>query len=147
MKEIIDDIWPGVAIIIFDKDRRVLLQKRADVGLWGIPSGHVEPGESVMEAAIREVKEETGLNINITRLIGVYSDPKSQVFKYPDGHVTHFVTTYFEGEVIDGQLSCSSSETLRLEYFDTNNLPSDILPMHPQWLNDALCEQETPFVR
>ncbi|WP_315120178.1 NUDIX domain-containing protein [uncultured Clostridium sp.] len=147
MKEIIDDIWPGVAIIIFDKDRRVLLQKRADVGLWGIPSGHVEPGESVMEAAIREVKEETGLNINITRLIGVYSDPKSQVFKYPDGHVTHFVTTYFEGEVIDGQLSCSSPETLKLEYFNTDNLPSNILPMHPQWLNDALCEQETPFVR
>ncbi|SNS17092.1 ADP-ribose pyrophosphatase YjhB, NUDIX family [Anaerovirgula multivorans] len=147
MIEDIDNIHPGVAIIIFDKDKKVLLQKRADVGLWGIPSGHVEPGESVTEAAIREVKEETGLSICITRLIGVYSDPKSQVFKYPNGITTHFITTYFEGEVIEGDINCSSNETLELRYFEIDELPTDILSMHPQWLEDALCQQERAFIR
>lgn len=147
MTQQIDNIWPGVAIIIFDEENRVLLQKRSDVGLWGIPSGHVEAGETVIEAAIREVWEETGLNIRINRLIGVYSDPKSQVFKYPNGITTHFITTYFEGKVTGGQISCSSPETLELRYFPIDDLPSDILPMNPQWLKDALCNQEAPFIR
>jgi hypothetical protein len=74
--------WPekieaGVAGIIFDNKRRVLLMKRADNGLWGIPSGHVEPGETVEEAIIREIYEETGLKVKVNRLIGVYSDPVS----------------------------------------------------------------------
>ncbi|AFS79053.1 NUDIX hydrolase domain-containing protein [Gottschalkia acidurici 9a] len=146
MKDI-DNIHPGVAIIIFDKNKKVLLQKRADVELWGIPSGHVEIGESVMEAAIREVKEETGLSICITRLIGIYSDPKSQVFEYPNGTTTHFITTYFEGEVIEGEINCSSDETLELCYFGIEALPENILPMHPQWLKDALCQQDRAFIR
>lgn len=143
----IDNIHPGVAIIIFDENRKVLLQKRADVGLWGLLSGHVEPGESIKEAAVREVWEETGLDIRITRLIGVYSDPKSQVFKYPNGITTHFITTYFEGEVVGGQINASSPETLELRYFAIDDLPTDILPMHPQWLKDALCQQEAAFIR
>lgn len=147
MIEGIDNICPGVAIIIFDENKRVLLQKRADVGLWGIPSGHVEPGESIKEAAIREIWEETGLDISVVRLIGIYSDPKSQVFKYPNGVTTHFITTYFEGKVVGGQISCSSTETLDLCYFPIDELPEDILTMHPQWLRDALCNQEAPFIR
>ncbi|QZY54862.1 NUDIX domain-containing protein [Crassaminicella profunda] len=147
MTQDIDNICPGVAIIIFDEDKKVLLQKRADVGLWGIPSGHVEPGESVVAAAIREVKEETGLNICITRLIGIYSDPESQVFKYPNGITTHFITTYFEGEVVGGKINCSSPETLELYFFEIDNLPKNLLPMNPQWLKDALCQFEKPFVR
>jgi 8-oxo-dGTP pyrophosphatase MutT (NUDIX family) len=53
----IDDIKAGVAIVILDDQKRVLLQKRAEVGLWGIPSGHIEVGETVASAAIREDKE------------------------------------------------------------------------------------------
>lgn len=147
MVQTIDNICPGVAMIIFDKNKRVLLQKRADVRLWGIPSGHVEPGESVVDAAVREIWEETGLNICVTRLIGVYSDPKSQVFKYPNGTTTHFITTYFEAQVVGGQINCSSPETLDLRYFPLDALPDDILPMHPQWLKDALSEQVAPFIR
>ena len=92
----IDEICPGVAVIIFDADKRVLLQKRADVGLWGIPSGHVEPGETLLNAAVREVMEETGLEVRIKRLIGIYSDPASQVFCYPNGKNVHFYLLWAE---------------------------------------------------
>lgn len=58
-----DDVRPGVAAVVLDAARRVLLARRADNGLWGLPSGHVEPGETVAEAVAREVREETGLDV------------------------------------------------------------------------------------
>lgn len=144
----VSDICPAVAVIIFDPNKeKVLLQKRADVKLWGLISGHVEPGESITSAAVREVREETGLSARITRMIGVYSDPESQIFKYPNGTTTHFVTTYFEAEVDAGPLSCCSPETLDLRYFTIDHLPEDLLPMNPHWLSDALSLQEKAFVR
>lgn len=144
--EKVKEICPGVAIIIFDNENNILLQKRADVNLWGIPSGHVEPGETVTEAAIREVFEETGLQVEILRLIGVYSDPKSQIFKYPDGRITHFVTCCFQGKITGGKISTSSPETLEVKFFPINKLPSNILKMHPNWLDDALSNKGT-YVR
>lgn len=143
----VKEIRPGVAIIIFNKQNQVLLQKRADVKLWGIPSGHVEPGETVTDAAIREVLEETGLQVKILRLIGVYSEPSSQIFHYPDGRITHFVTCCFQAEVVGGKLTVCSPETLDLRYFPCDRLPSDILNMHPRWLSDALTPTTQPFIR
>jgi ADP-ribose pyrophosphatase YjhB (NUDIX family) len=143
----IDDIRPGVAVIIMDEEKRVLLQKRSDVGLWGIPSGHVEPGETVAEAAIREVQEETNLQIHILKLVGVYSEPNSQVFKYPNGKTVHFITTCFLAEVIGGQLRCNSSESLDVRFFPITDLPSGLLDMHPKWLDDALANKNWSFIR
>ena len=143
----IDEIRPGVAVIIMDEKGRVLLQKRADVGLWGIPSGHVEPGETVSEAAIREIKEETSLDIRIKKLIGVYSEPDSQIFTYPSGKTVHFITTYFLAEIIGGELRCNSPESIEIQFFEPNTLPKDLLKMHPCWLRDALTNQKAAFIR
>ncbi|WP_332698152.1 NUDIX domain-containing protein [Halalkalibacter lacteus] len=143
----IDDIRAGVAIVILDEEKRVLLQKRADVGLWGIPSGHVEVGETVADAAIREVKEETNLDIRLIKLIGVYSDPSSQVFTYPTGKVVHFITTCFSAEIKGGELRCNSSESLDVQFFKQDVLPQDLLKMHPRWLTDALENKEAAFIR
>lgn len=145
--EKIQEIRPGIAVIIMDEQNRVLLQKRADVGKWGIPSGHVEPGETVAGAAVREVREETGLTIVLNRMIGIYSDPRSQVFHYPDGRIVHFVTICFQADVVGGRLSPDNPETLELRYFPIDRLPADLLPMHPRWLEDALADGGGPFIR
>ena len=142
-----DGVKAGVAGIIFDKSQRVLLMKRVDNGLWGIPSGHVEPGETVEEAIIREISEETGLKVKVNQLIGVYSDPVSQVFSYPSGKVSHFITTCFECEVVGGNLIKKGEETLDVDYFDFNYLPENILPMHPMWLKDALKKEKVSYIR
>ncbi|WDF02004.1 HAD-IIA family hydrolase [Shouchella hunanensis] len=142
-----DHIKAGVAGIIFDEKQRVLLMKRADNGLWGIPSGHVEPGETVEEAIIREIREETGLQVKVSRLIGVYSDPASQIFEYPNGKVSHFITNCFECEVVGGNLIKGNEETLDVRYFDCNQLPEDLLLMHPRWLEDALEERQLSYIR
>src|SRR5438045_8375170 len=67
-------IRPGVSAIILTPEG-LLLQRRSDNGLWGLPGGGVEPGESVSEAIVREVREETGLEVAPGRLVGVYSAP------------------------------------------------------------------------
>lgn len=143
----IDEIRPGVAVIIIDENQRVLLQRRSDVGLWGIPSGHVEAGETVAEAAIREIHEETNLHIRILKLIGVYSDPSSQVFKYPNGRTVHFITTCFLAEILEGELRCNSSESIDVKFFPITNIPSGLLDMHPKWLEDALSNKNCAFIR
>lgn len=142
----IDDIRPGVAVILLENGH-VLLQKRADVRCWGIPSGHVEPGETVEQAAIREVREETGLHVRIQRLIGVYSDPQSQLFQYPNGKNIHFITTCFAAKTLSGKLTFDRRESEDVRFFPVNALPPDLLGMHPQWLNDALSEERHAFIR
>ncbi|WP_100330029.1 NUDIX domain-containing protein [Bacillus xiapuensis] len=141
------EVYPGVAVVVFDKSQRVLLQKRADVGLWGLPSGHVEPGETVAEAAVREIQEETNLHIRIKKLIGVYSEPASQIFHYPNGRKVHFITTCFLAEVIGGELCCHSDESLDVQFVHIDQLPADLLPMHPRWLEDALSRKAEAFIR
>ncbi|ADU29199.1 NUDIX domain-containing protein [Evansella cellulosilytica] len=145
--ERIDELKAAVAVVIFNEKNQVLLQKRADVGLWGIPSGHVEIGETVSEAAIREVKEETSLDIKIIKLIGIYSDPLTQVFTYPNGKVVHFITTCFLAKITGGEPRCHSEESLEIKFFGQESLPDDLLNMHPRWLDDALEKRGIAFIR
>ncbi|MFD1427003.1 HAD-IIA family hydrolase [Kroppenstedtia sanguinis] len=132
-----DDIKPGVAGIVMDERGRVLLMRRADNGCWAVPSGHVERGESVEEAIVREIREETGLQVEVKRLIGLYSDPKSQVFTYRNGATAQFVTACFRCERVGGALVTTGDETLDVNYFEVDRLPEPILKMHPDWIEDA----------
>ena len=75
-------VRPSVSAVIFDRRGRLLLQRRADGGQWGLPGGSVEIGEPVTEAIRREVAEETGLDVAVRRVIGIHSDPRRQVARY-----------------------------------------------------------------
>ena len=77
---------------MFNTRGEILLQKRADNGWWGLPSGYVDVGESVEQAALREIWEETGIRTRVKRLVGIYSDPQHNVIgTYPDGSLIQFV--------------------------------------------------------
>ncbi|PZN09257.1 HAD-IIA family hydrolase [Thermaerobacter composti] len=140
-------VEPGVAAIVFDHDGNVLLVKRRDNGLWGLPSGHVEVGETVEEAVRREVLEETGLVVRVERLVGVYSDPVSQVFQYPSGDIIHFITLSFLCTIAGGTLRANEEESVACGFFKPAELPQDMLPMHPSWLEDALADRRCAFIR
>jgi ADP-ribose pyrophosphatase YjhB (NUDIX family) len=140
------EIRPGVSAIILTADG-VLLQRRDDNGMWGLPGGAVDPGESVREAVIREVREETGLEVEPVRLVGVYSAPENhQIVTYPDGNVIHYVSSAFECRIVGGALACGP-ESLALEWFDPVRLPQDLLPMSRIRILDALARQSGAFVR
>ena len=106
-------VRPSVSAVIFDRRGRLLLQQRSDGGQWGLPGGSVEIGESVADAVVREVLEETGLTVRPRRIVGVYSDPALQVVRYPDGNVWHYVNVCFECTAHGGTLT-TCDETLAL---------------------------------
>ena len=139
-------IRPGVAAIIQSGEGRILLQRRSDNGLWGLPGGSVGIGESVHDAIVREVREETGLAVEVVRLIGVYSDPKFQIVRYPDGNVVHYISTLFACRILGGTLQ-TCDETLDLRFFDPADLPDDLLPMHRIRIKDALTNNPAAFIR
>jgi len=139
-------IRPSVSAVIFDRRGRLLLQQRSDGGQWGLPGGSVEIGESVTDAAAREVLEETGLTVRVRRLIGVYSDPALQVVRYPDGNVWHYVSVCFECTVKGGELT-TCDETLALDYFSLRRLPATLLPNHRIRIRDARARRAVAFIR
>ena len=139
-------IRPGVAAVILTS-AGVLLQRRDDNGKWGLPGGGVEPGESVRTALVREVREETGLEVEPLRLIGVYSDPANhQIVTYPDGNVIHYVSSVFECAIRGGELVCGV-ESLELGYFPADALPDDTLPISRIRIQDAITNRVGAFIR
>ena len=117
----------GIAVLVSDKQGWVLLEKRSDCGLWGVPGGRIEPGESIQDAAVREIQEETGLTVRVTRLIGVYSDPEEgRIITYPDG-VVHGIDIFVESAIVGGDLR-PSDESEALQFFDPAELPPDLVP-------------------
>jgi ADP-ribose pyrophosphatase YjhB (NUDIX family) len=118
----------GVGVFIRDSAGRILLEKRRDCGLWGLPGGKIEPGERVEQCAIREVAEETGLSVRITRLIGVYSDPAEHIATYPNnGEVVHLIDILLEAEILGGNLD-ASDESEQVAFFDLDALPAELVP-------------------
>ena len=137
---------PSVAAIIPNDDGHVLLQRRSDNGLWGLPGGGVEIGESVSTAIVREVQEETGLTVVIERLVGVYSDPRFQVVRYADGNVVHYINTLFVCRIVGGTLQ-TCEETLDLQFFDPAHLPEGMLVSHRIRVQDAVANRPEGFIR
>jgi len=130
------------AIIFDDKREKVLLTRRTDNGRWCLPGGAMEAGESAAEACIREVWEETGLQVNVKRLVGVYSNP-DQLVIYPDGNKVFMVVLSFEAEILNGELGLSN-ETTDYGYFSLNEM--ETMPMHGEHklrVEDALQHHET----
>lgn len=119
---------------IFNKNGEVLLQKRADCNKWGFPGGAIELGETPEMAAKREVKEETGLEIEVQKLIGIYTD--SDVV-YPNGDKAHSICICYEMSVVGGELSCDENETLELKYFSLDDMPELFCKQHEELLRDV----------
>ena len=136
----------GASAVIFNGEGKFLLTKREDNGQWCLPGGAVEAGESVAEACIREVFEETGLNVRVKRLVGVYSHP-DQLVVYKDGNKAFIVAIHFEAEVIGGELGLSN-ETTDFGYFTAQEMDGlQMLGRHRERVLDTMKNQREAVIK
>lgn len=125
--------------IILEKDDQILLQHRKDDDVWGIPGGVMEPGETFMEAAMRETCEETGLVAENLSLFGLYSGNEGYA-QYQNGDKIFSVQIIFHSTAFSGELIQDAIESKEHRFFTKDNLP--LLNSHQQrfildWVNKA----------
>ncbi len=116
----------GAAVLVVDKQNRLLLMKRSDSGCWGPPGGAVEPGEKVENAAKRETLEETDLEICDMSLFGVFSGPELY-YKYPNGDEIYNVTIIYMSGNWRGDVKINDEHT-EWHWFEVGQIPEDISP-------------------
>lgn len=114
-------LLPSVSVLVRDDEGRVMLVRHADSGLWGLIGGAVEVDERPEEAAVRETEEETGLIVELTRLVTVLGGPGFRV-TYPNGDETAYVSIVYEARVLGGEERADGDETIELGWFRFDDL-------------------------
>jgi 8-oxo-dGTP pyrophosphatase MutT (NUDIX family) len=110
-----NSLVPAASAVVVDDEGRILLHRRRDNDLWALPGGVMEAGESIAGTAVREVREETGYDVEPLYVIGVYSDPK-HVFAYDDGEVRQELSVCIACRVVSGDLA-TSEESHEVAWF------------------------------
>ena len=142
--------------LIKDSKGRILLQKRSDYGDWGLPGGAMEPGESIEETMIREVREETGLSIKEYDFLCVYTGER-MMYKYPDGNEVVFVMFLFdvkideqgillnEGKTLD--YKDKYNESLTLEFFEEEDIDIEQISIVQRPIFEDMKNSKTNLLR
>lgn len=139
-----NSIKVAVSALVRDSAGRILMIHRTDNDKYSIPGGGQEVGETVAQAVIREVKEETGIDIEVTQLVGVFSDP-AHVIAYDDGEVRQEYSICFRAKPISGDLR-TSSESKEVAWVEPEQLSSlDIHPSIITRINRGLDDQAEPY--
>jgi mutator protein MutT len=113
---------PSVVAIIRNERDQILFMQGANNNMWSPPAGGIEPGETPAQAVIREVWEETGLNVIPAQLLGVFGGKEFR-HTYPNGHQVEYVNFIFRCEVKSGTLQAIDGEAADLRYFDPSAMP------------------------
>lgn len=114
-------LWlPGVTGVVFDGTGRVLVGQRSDTGEWALPSGIPEPGEQMARALAREVAEETGVEVVVERLLGIWTLPP---MTYPNGDRCQFVDHAFLCRATGGVAHVADDESLAVAWSAVADLP------------------------
>jgi ADP-ribose pyrophosphatase YjhB (NUDIX family) len=139
-------IIPAARAVLIDGEGRILLIRRSDNGMWALPAGGMEPGESVTECMIREVWEETGLTAKSYRPFAVYSEPR---FKPPSGRPGQLLTVAFKVDRWAGSLQTHTDETTDARFFTPDELRRlpDLMPMYLECIEDCLRFDGTVIVK
>jgi ADP-ribose pyrophosphatase YjhB (NUDIX family) len=122
-----NSLVPSVTAIVTDTNGAILMVHKTDNNLWALPGGGMDLGESISQAVVREVKEETGLDVEVTGIVGIYTDP-GHVMAYDDGEVRQQCSVCFTTRLLGGTLT-TSSETSEARFVSPESL--DTLRIHP----------------
>lgn len=137
---------PSANVVVTNDAGQVLMIKRSDNGNWAVPGGAMELGESLVQAAVRETREETGVDCEITGLVGIYTDPKHVILYTSDGEVRQEFSVVFTARAIGGT-PAPSSESVEVRWKDTAKLVG--LPMDRSMrmrIDDFLSRADRPHL-
>lgn len=141
-----NSLVPSVTVVTRSSGGAILLIHKIDNGYWALPGGAMDLGESIRDAAVREVEEETGVRVEVTGLVGIYTDP-GHVMAYDDGEVRQEFSVCFHARPVGGLAKEDGSETQAAEWVDTCRI--DDLAIHAsmrQRIEDALHRSEEPRI-
>ncbi|MEV4496375.1 NUDIX domain-containing protein [Micromonospora arborensis] len=105
-----NSIVVAATVFVQDDQGRVLLIQRTDNGLWALPGGAQDFGEYIAETAVRETREETGIEIEVTGVVGIYTNP-NHVVEYSDGEVRQQFSICFRGRYVRGEPAMSDESS------------------------------------
>ncbi|MBQ1054494.1 NUDIX domain-containing protein [Micromonospora sp. C32] len=136
-----------VAVTVFVQDElgRVLLIQRTDNGLWALPGGGQDFGEYIAETAVRETREEAGVEIEVTSVVGIYTNP-NHVVEYSDGEVRQQFSICFRGRYVSGRPR-PSDESSAVRWVAREEL--DDLSIHPSMrlrIDHGFENREQPYI-
>lgn len=140
-----NSIVPSVTAVAVNEVGEVLLIHKTDNNLWALPGGGVDVGESAPDAAVRETKEETGFDVEVTSLVGIYTNP-AHVMAYADGEVRQQFSICFRARIVGGELR-TSSESKEVAFVDPSRL--DSLNIHPSMrmrIDHGLSDETAPHI-
>jgi ADP-ribose pyrophosphatase YjhB (NUDIX family) len=133
---------PSVTVLTFDEQDRVVLVRHADKGAWTTPGGAVEPQERPADAALREMWEETGLEVELDGVIGVYGGPEFTT-SYSNGDRVSFTMIVFEATETGGSLRPDGQETLEVRRFSASEIPElELQPWAPRVILEAFADRQ-----
>ncbi|MDG4768311.1 NUDIX domain-containing protein [Solwaraspora sp. WMMD406] len=122
-----NSIVVAVTAFVLDEDDRVLLIRRTDNDLWALPGGAQDFGEYIAETAVRETKEEAGVDIEVTDIVGLYTNP-NHVIEYSDGEVRQQFSICFRARYLSGEPT-TSDESSEVRWVAEDDLSG--LTIHP----------------
>jgi ADP-ribose pyrophosphatase YjhB (NUDIX family) len=140
-----NSIVAACTVFVTDDEDRVLLIRRTDNDLWALPGGGQDFGEYIAETAVRETKEEAGVDIEVTGLVGIYTNPHHLV-EYSDGEVRQQFSICFQGRYLSGKPT-PSDESSEVRWIRQNEL--DALTIHPSMrlrINHGYEHRPQPYI-
>jgi ADP-ribose pyrophosphatase YjhB (NUDIX family) len=141
-----NSLVPSVNVAVTDGEGRLLLMRRTDNENWALPGGAMDPGETIAEAGVRETKEETGIDCEITDLVGVYTNPRHVILYTSDGEVRQECSLVFAARAVGGE-PMASSESSEVRWVHPREL--DQYTMHPsmaQRVRHVLERRDRPYI-
>ncbi len=136
---------PAASAVVVDDEGRLLMAKRTDNELWTIPGGGMKPGETIADAAVREVKEETGIDVEVVTLVGIYTNPQ-HVVEYSDGEVRQQFSVCFACRPVGGTPT-TSDETSEVGYFTPDEIEGmDVHPSIRLRIQHFLDDRSEPYI-
>ena len=141
-----NSIVPSVNVVVADNDGKILMIRRTDNENWAVPGGGMDLGESIRDAAVREVKEETGIDIDVTGVVGIYTNPRHLIEYTSDGEVRQEFSIVFTARALGGEPTVSD-ESSEVRWIDPVELVSyQMDPSMRTRIDHYLARRSEPYI-